>query len=300
MIDLLNQAVRIAVPYILAAVGGTICELGGVVNIGLEGMILTGAFCAVLGSFYTGSAWAGVLAALMGGGLAAWLHGIVSIRYRGNQIISGLAVNILAGGITKFFLKAIFHSSANSSRVEGIGSWSLGFVSKIPILGEILSHPLLLLTLALVVLAQLLVYKTPFGLRLRAVGEHPECADTLGIRVHRMRYAAVILSGMFAALGGAWLSMDQHQFTDNMSGGRGYIALAALIFGKWTPAGAAAAALLFGLAEALQIHLQTMGLRVPNQFIQMIPYVATIVILAGAIGRTKPPAADGKPYPEGD
>lgn len=297
-IALLSQAVRISVPYVLASLGGVLSELGGVVNIALEGLILTGAFCAVLGAHYSGSAWVGLACAMLGGGLAALLHGVVCIRYRANQIISGLAVNILAVGLTKFFLKVIFHSSSNSTRVEGLPVWDWGAMSSVPVLGEILSYPLILLTAALIFGAHLLVNRTPFGLRLRSVGEHPACADTLGIDVYRTRYIGVALSGMMAALGGAWLAMDQHQFTDGMSGGRGYIALAAMIFGKWTPLGACAAALLFGLAESVQIQLQTVGVKISTQFIQMIPYVLTIVVLAGAIGRAKPPSADGVPYPE--
>lgn len=304
---LLSQAIRISVPYILATLGGTISELGGVVNIALEGLILTGSFCAVLGTYYSGSAWVGLLSAVIGGALVSLIHGIVSIRYRANQIISGLAINILAIGLTKFFLKVIFHSSSNSSRVTGLPSWNwggqslaepCGGLSSIPILGEILSHPLILLTVVLILTAHILVYRTPFGLRLRAVGEHPACADTLGIKVYGMRYMGVILSGILASLGGAWLAFDQHQFTDGMSGGRGYIALAAMIFGKWSPFGATLAALLFGIAEAVQIQLQTAGIKVPTQFIQMIPYLLTIIVLAGAIGRARPPSADGIPYPQ--
>lgn len=295
---LLNQAIRISVPYVLAALGGTISELGGVVNIALEGLILTGSFCAVLGTFYSGSAWVGLLSAVVGGALVALIHGVVSIRYRANQIISGLAINILAVGLTKFFLKVIFHSSSNSSRVTGLPHWNWMGLSSVPILGEILSQPLILLTLILVLVTHILVEKTPFGLRLRSVGEHPACADTLGIKVHQMRTIGVAISGILASLGGAWLALDQHQFTDGMSGGRGYIALAAMIFGKWSPLGATLAALLFGLAEAVQIQLQTFGVKIPTQFIQMIPYLLTIIVLAGVIGRAKPPAADGLPYPE--
>ncbi len=283
MTAFLHQSLRIAVPYVLAALGGTVCELGGVINIALEGLILAGAFGAAIGAYYTGSPWLGLLAALAAGAAVAAVHGAASIRWRVNQIISGLAINMAVVGLAKFFLKLLFHSASNSAKAPALPAWVL-----------------LSATALLVPLVHWVVYRTRFGLRLRAVGEHPECADTLGVDVARLRYAGVILSGLLAALGGAWLAFDQRQYTDGMSGGRGYIALSALIFGKWTPLGAAGAALLFGLAESLQIHLQTVGVKLPTQVIQMIPYLLTVVVLAGAIGRARPPKADGLPYPSDD
>jgi len=278
---LLRQTMLISIPYILAALGGTLSELGGVVNIALEGLIVMGAFIAVLVSHWTGNAWLGLTAGLAAGALLASLHALLSLRFRADQIISGLAINILAVGVSRFLLKIIFHSSSNSTRVESVPAWLL-----------------IALTMILIIVVHAVVYYTPFGLRLRAVGEHPECADTLGVSVNRLRIWGVILSGLLASLGGAWLAFDQHQFTVGMSGGRGYIALTAMIFGKWTPLGATAAALLFGFAEATQIQLQSVGVDIPTQLIQMIPYVLTIVVLAGFIGRATPPAADGRPYPE--
>ncbi|MDD2773660.1 MAG: ABC transporter permease [Elusimicrobiales bacterium] len=294
---LLSQTVRISVPYVLAALGATISETGGVVNIALEGLILTGAFCAVLGSHYSGNPWVGVMAAMTGGIFVSLIHAVVCIRFRANQIISGLAINILAAGATKFFLKLIFHSSSNSSRVAGLPHWSFFGLDRAPVIGAIVSDSLILAAALLVFASYCLIYKTPFGLRLRAVGEHPECAETLGVSVYFMRCAGVMLCGVLAALAGAWLAFDQHQFSADMSGGRGYIALTAMIFGKWNPLWAALAAALFGLAEAFQIQLQTVGVSVPTQFIQMIPYVLTVVLLAGVIGKSRAPAADGKPYP---
>jgi len=294
-LSLLTQTVRISVPYALAALGATISELGGVVNIGLEGIILTGAFCSVLGNYYSGNPWVGIAAGVAGGVAAAWIHAVVSIKFRANQIISGLAINILAVGVTKFFLKFFFHSSSNSGRISAF-SWDIPLVSRIPLFGDLLSNPLILLAMFLAAAAYVFVYKTAFGLRLRAVGENPECADTLGINVFLTRYAAVLISGALAALGGVWLAYDQHQFTDGMSGGRGYIALTAMIFGKWNPLLAVFAALFFGLAEASQIQLQTMGLNIPVQFIQMIPYLLTIIVLAGTFTSSAAPSADGVPY----
>ena len=297
---LLSQTVRISVPYVLAAIGATISETGGVVNIALEGVMLTGAFCAVLGSYYSGNPWVGVVTAMLGGMFVSLIHAVVSIRYRANQIISGLAINILAIGVTKFFLKLIFNSSSNSSRVEGLPHWSFGGLDRVPLLGTIISDPLILAAAVLVFACWYLIYKTPYGLRLRAVGEHPECAETLGVNVYAMRYSAVLLCGALTALAGAWLAFDQHQFSDEMSGGRGYIALTAMIFGKWNPVGATLAAVLFGFAEAVQIQLQSVGVDIPTQFMQMMPYVLTIIVLAGVIGKSSAPAADGKPYPDED
>ena len=293
---LLSTTIRISIPYILTALGATVSELGGVVNIGLEGLILIGAFCSVLGNYCTGNPWLGVLCAIAGGMFFAWIHAVVCIKFRANQIISGLALNILAIGVTKFFLKYFFHSSSNSGRISGLPEWNIPFLSNLPILGDIVSNPLILITILLIFAVFYTVYHTPFGLRLRAVGENPEAADTLGVNVYKMRYAGVLISGALAALGGVWLAYDQHQFTDGMSGGRGYIALTAMIFGKWNPLLATLAALFFGLAEAMQIQLQTIGVDLPVQFIQMIPYVLTIVVLAGSFSKATGPAADGVPY----
>jgi simple sugar transport system permease protein len=288
------QVIRISVPYVLAATGGTFSERGGVVNIGLEGMMLAGAFSATLGTFHTGNPWFGILCGIAGGTLFALVHAIVTVTYKADQIVSGIALNLLAVGVTKFLLKLQFGSSSNSERIIGLPSVTIPIVSDVPILGTIVSSPIILATLVLVIGSHRILFKSVFGLRLRSVGEHPEAADTLGIPVLGMRYAGVLLSGMMAGLGGAWLAMDQHSFTDGMSAGRGFIALAAIIVGKWNPVGAAGACLLFGLAESLQIQLQGKG--IPTQFIQMIPYVLTMIVLAGFIGRSVPPSADGVPY----
>jgi ABC-type uncharacterized transport system permease subunit len=294
-LSLLSQTIRISIPYILAALGATVSELGGVVNIGLEGLILIGAFFSVIGNYYTNNPWLGLLFGVFGGVVFAWLHAYVSIKFRANQIISGIALNIMAVGVTKFFLKFIFHSSSNSSRISGITPINTP-LSKIPLIGDIVSSPLIIITIVLIFAVYYTVYKTSFGLRLRSVGENPEAADTLGINVYKIRYIGVLVSGALAALGGVWLAYDQHQFTDGMSGGRGYIALAAMIFGKWDPLLATVASLLFGFAEAIQIQLQTMGINIPVQFIQMIPYALTIIVLALSLSKSQSPSADGIPY----
>ncbi|HEX4460884.1 MAG TPA: ABC transporter permease, partial [Polyangia bacterium] len=272
--------VRITVPYALAALGGTLSERSGVINIALEGLLLTGAFCATLGAFYGHGALAGILGGVAGGVVVAALYALLVVKLGGDQIVCGVALNLFADGMTRFWLKATFDSSSNSPRIDAWGH---------------VAAPLIVLTIALVALVQLVVYRTPFGLRLRAVGEHPEAARSLGVDAARVRWQALLLAGALAGLGGAWLAADQRQFVAGMSNGRGYIALAAMIFGHWRPARAAAACLLFGLAEALQIALQAAGVGVPGWAVQMLPYALTMVTLAGFIGRATPPAALGRP-----
>jgi ABC-type uncharacterized transport system permease subunit len=294
LLAMLAQTLRISVPYGLAAVGGALSERGGVINIALEGLLLLGALGYVLGAHFTGSAWAGLGAAMLAGVLVALVHAFVTVTCRADQITSGLGINLAALGLSRFVLKEVFGSSSNSSRVAGLPQWDVPVLGAIPFVGPLFGNPLVLLALVLVAFAHVLLFRTAFGLRLRSTGEHPEAAATLGLSVAKLRYAGVLLSGVFAGLGGAWLAADQRSFTDGMSGGRGYIALAAMIVGKWNPGGAVLACLLFGLCETLQIRFQ--GGAVPNEFLQMLPYVVTMVVLAGAIGRAHPPAAVGTPY----
>ena len=283
----LVQTLSISIPYLFAASGGVVAERAGVVSLTLEGFMLTGAFTATLGAHYSGSPWIGVLCGIGGGLLAGALHAVASIRYRADQIVVGIAINLLAVGITRFFLQLAFNSSSNSARIAGFSREEAGG------LFSPLADPLVWLGLLAIPAVAFLVSRTPFGLRVRAVGEHPEAATTVGVRVSRVRYAAVILSGALAAMGGVYLALDQHQFTDQMTAGRGFIALAAIIFGRWDPVRAGIACLLFAAAEALQIQLQTVQ-AIPSQFVSMIPYVLTIVALAGVVGRAVPPAALGK------
>jgi general nucleoside transport system permease protein len=212
------------------------------------------------------------------------IHAVATIRYRADQVVVGVAINLLAIGVTRFFLKLFFASSSNSPRVAGFGGniRAAGF-----------DNPLLWLGIIVAPLAAFVVYKTPFGLRVRAAGEHPDAAESVGVSVKRVRYVAVAISGILAALGGVYLALDQHQFTDQMTAGRGFIAISAVIFGRWDPIRAAAACLLFAAAETLQIQLQGSH-AIPSQFIEMIPYALTIIALAGVVGRAVPPAALGK------
>jgi simple sugar transport system permease protein len=276
------QTLRITIPYLLPSLGATFSEKGGVINIALEGILLTGAFCTVLGTYFTGNVFVGTLCGISAGLFVSLIHSFVTITCKANQIVSGIALNILALGVTKFFCRIIFNSSSNSARIPGIEAFGLPF------------NPFIVLCVLLVVLSYFLMYKTRFGLRLRAVGENPEAADSLGISVTKLRYAGVLISGILAGLGGAWLAFDQHSFTDGISAGRGYIALAAMIIGKWNPIGAAAACLFFGFAESFSLQFQDSG--IPTQFIQMLPYVLTIIVLAGFIGKANSPAADGIPF----
>ncbi len=287
LLAFLAQTLRIAIPYLFASAGGVISERAGLIGLTLEGYMLSAAFAAAVGSHYSGSPWIGALCGIAGGVSMAMLYAVCSLRFRANQIVVGIAINLLAIGLTRVFLRFIFDSSSNSSRVAGFGSETGGG------LAALVSNPLIWLGLATVPALAWLLYRTPFGLRVRAVGEHPDAAASVGVRVNRVRYAAAALSGMLAGLGGVYLVLDQHQFTDQMTAGRGFIAIAATIFGRWDPVRVALACLLFAAAETMQIQLQGMKI-VPSQFLEMLPYVLTIIALAGVVGRAVPPAALGK------
>jgi simple sugar transport system permease protein len=284
----LAQTLRIAIPYLLAAAGGVISERAGLIGLTLEGYMLGGAFAAAVGSYLAGAPWIGVLAALVAGGLLALLYAASAIRFRADQVVIGIAINLLAIGLTRFFLRLFFDSSSNSPRVPGfqVTGSGTGF-------GALAQNPLVWIGVLTIPATAWVLYRTPFGLRVRAVGEHPVAAASVGVPVARVRYLAAILSGMLAGLGGAYLALDQHQFTDGMTAGRGFIALAATIFGRWDPVRAGLACLLFAAAETLQIQLQG-SQAIPSQFVEMIPYVLTIIALAGVVGRAIPPAALGK------
>jgi simple sugar transport system permease protein len=289
LLGFLAQTLRIAVPYLFAAAGGVLAERAGIISLTLEGFMLGGAFTAMLGSYYSGSPWIGVLCGIAGGLALGSLHAVSTIRFKADQVVSGIAINLLAVGLTRYFLKLVFDSSSNSPRVAGFSAGA----SSTALVAGLVHNPLIPLGLLTVPAVAWLLYRTPFGLRVRAVGEHPEAAITLGVSVARVRYVAVALSGALAALGGAYLSLDQHQFTDGMSAGRGFIALAAIIFGRWDPMRAGLACLFFAAAETLQIQLQGMQ-AIPSQFVQMIPYLLTIIALVGVVGRAVPPAALGR------
>ena len=282
LVVILLQIVRLAIPYVLASVGATFSERSGVVNIALEGMMLIGAFGAAFGQYKTGSALIGIVVALLCGLAVALLFAYVTVSLKADQIVAGIAVNILVMGMTRFGLTLLFSSSMNSERIMGV---------EVPFL---FMDPLFLAAVFSVFAGQWVLFRTPFGLRLRATGESAETADSAGINVNSMRYAGVLVSGALAALAGAFLVFQQHTFTDNMSAGRGYIALAAMIIGKWTPAGAALASLLFASAESMEIWFQTGW--IPSQLVQSMPYVLTLVVLAGFVGRASAPRDAGIPF----
>ena len=287
VIAFILQTIRISIPYLLAAAGGVMSERVGVIALYLEGLLLSGAFGAVLAAHYSGNAWVGLLGAVAAGLIVTSILAIATLRFKANQVVVGVAINLLVVGVTRFYLRLAFDSASNSPRVAGFGGEGTGgmFAS--------FANPLVWIGLLALPFLGWLLYKTPFGLRARAVGEKPEAAATLGVPVMALRVRGLLIAGALASLGGAYLALDQHQFTDGMSAGRGFIALAAVIFGRWEPIRVAVACLLFAAAETLQIQLQGAQL-VPSQFIEMIPYVLTIVALAGVVGRSTAPAALGK------
>lgn len=295
--QLLSSTIRNATPLIFAALGGMFSERSGVVNIGLEGLMLISAFAGVVGAFLSGSALVGLGTAMAAGLLFALIHAVMTITFEADQIISGTAINLLALGGTGYLMVEIFGSGGTSPNVQGFAPVPVPLLSEIPLVGPALFNQSLLVYLmyALVPVTFFVLFKTPFGLRLRGTGESPEAVDTAGVSVFRMRYYGVALSGLLASLGGVYLSMGiLSAFTENMTNGRGFIALAALIFGRWHPVGAAGAALLFGFAQAFTF--QAPQDVVPLEFLQMIPYILTLVVLAGFGGRAIAPAAIGKPY----
>ncbi|MDP9426938.1 MAG: ABC transporter permease [Actinomycetota bacterium] len=294
---ILASTLRNATPLIFAALGGMFSERSGVVNIGLEGLMLISAFAGAVGAFYSGNALVGLATALGAGLLFALIHAVMCITFEADQIISGTAINLLALGGTGFLMVVFFGSGGTTPRVASFELVRIPGLADIPVIGPALFEQSLLVYLMyfLVPLTFFVVFRTPFGLRLRASGEVPEAVDTAGVNVTRMRYYGVALSGMLAALGGVYLSMSLlSAFTEGMTNGRGFIALAALIFGRWNPIGAALAALLFGLAQAVTFRVAQDV--IPLEFVQMFPYILTIVVLAGFGGRAIAPSALGKPY----
>ncbi|NTW01029.1 MAG: ABC transporter permease [Oscillochloris sp.] len=310
-ITLISETLRLATPIALGALAGIYAERSGVVNIAIEGMMLTGAAFGFASYVATGNIWFGVLVAILMGGLIALLHGLLSITFKVDQVISGTVINILAIGVTGYMRRQyiiprvnVIQAESTQQTIATLPQFTIPGLGDIPIIGKLFfeGKPIFFTMLALVVLTHIVLFYTRWGLRTRAVGENPRAADTVGINVFRTRYINIMISGMIAGLGGAWLSLEKvGGFDDGMTAGKGFIALAAMIFGKWTPFGAFGGSMLFGFSEALGIRFQILkvelfGGPVPTQFLQMLPYVLTIVVLAGLIGRSVGPAAAGKPY----
>lgn len=283
---IIPATIRSATPLMFAALGGNFSERSGVVNIGLDGIMTVGAFSAVYFSYKTGSPWMGLLGAMFAGGLFGLLLAYLSIRFKANQVIVGTAINILAASLTTFLLVAVWGRPGQTNSVSAFSDWG-------PF--NIFTY----LAFALVAVSYYVMFKTPFGLRLRAVGEHPKAADTLGVNVQLTRYLCVILSGVLGGIGGASLSIGSlNLFKEGMVAGRGFIALAALIFGKWNPLGAAGACLFFGFAVALETV--SSDLPIPREFIFAMPYILTMFAVSGFIGKAVGPAASGIPYEKGE
>ncbi len=296
---MLKQSLLGGIPILLAALSGLMCERSGVVNIGIEGMMLTGAFLASLFGSLSQSVWVGLLAALLGGALMGALLAVLAIRYRVDQIVAGTAINILATGLTSYFSSAYLQHNEHLNTPPTFKPIPIPLLSKIPLVGPVLFNQTLLVYvgLILVVVIHVMLFYTRWGLRSRAVGEHPRAADTLGVNVFKTRYVNTILGGTIAGLGGAYLILSSvGRFDELMTAGRGFIGLAAMIFGKWMPFGALGASLIFGFANSLQVSLAILRVPIPSQFLLMAPYLVTMIALAGVVGRATAPAADGVPY----
>ena len=301
-ISLITATLRIATPLIFAALGGMFSERSGVVNIGLEGMMTIGAFFAVYATHITRSPIIGIFAGMIAGGLLALIHAVLSVNLRADQVISGTAINLFSTALASFLIIRLFGKGGQTDVVKGLPFNVPQGIANIPVIGPFISgiNWFVILAIILVFVSYYIMYKTPMGLRIRAVGEHPKAADTLGINVYKTRYMCVIISGVLAGLGGAALSLGITPiFKENMVAGRGFIALAAMIFGNWKPFGILGACALFGFGEAFQIFAQGFSWSLPTEFYSAIPYILTMLALAGFVGKTQAPAADGQPYEKG-
>ena len=300
LVGMLGSSLVRATPIALAALCGVMSERCGVVNIAIEGIMLSSALAAVVAGTMTHNLYIGLLVAMLTGGLLATVHAVLSISLKVDQIVSGTAINIFAAGATSFIAARFLEK--NIDKLNNSGTFPIlpiPLLSKIPLLGPILFENGLIVYLALIlaVLIHFMLFYTPWGLRTRAVGEHPRAADTLGINVYLVRYVNVILGGMVAGVGGAYFTIGSvGRFDEIMTAGKGFIGLAAMIFGKWNPFGAFASSLIFGFADSLQVKLQILRVPIPSEFLLMAPYIVTMVVLAGVVGRARMPAADGQPY----
>jgi simple sugar transport system permease protein len=295
--------VKAALPLVLGALAGVLCERTGVINVAIEGQLLTGAFAGALVGTLAASAWAGLIAAAVGGLFIALLLAVLAIRYLVDQVVLGVVLNLFALGLTGFLFTQLMQPHGDKYNEPPVfPTWRIPGLADIPVIGPGLfaTNVFGYLALVLVIVVHLALFRTRWGLRTRAVGEHPTAADTVGIKVNLTRYRNVLLAGLVAGIGGASLTIgDVGGFNQNMTNGKGFIALAALIFGRWSPIGATLAALLFGFSEALGTFLSNNGSPIPSEFLSMLPYVATIVAVAGLVGRVRAPAADGQPYVKG-
>ncbi len=300
--DFVYATLRLTTPVLFAALGGLLCERAGVINIGLEGLMLAGALTAYVVALRSGSPWLGIGAALLAGALVAAVFAVAIVSFRANQIVSAVGLNILMLGLTGVALRAAVGLAAGQSPAPRLPIWRIPVLSELPGIGRMLfAHlPFVYLVFILAALIAFLFYRTTWGLSIRAVGEHPRAAETVGIHVQWVRFATVVASGVLAGLGGALLSVGYlNTFQENMTAGRGFIAFSAIIFGRYTPAGTVLASLLFGAVDALQLRVQAFGIPIPYQFLVILPYVVTLLALFG-VGRSQAPAASGVPYAPGE
>jgi ABC-type uncharacterized transport system permease subunit len=301
VVNLLQSTMNLSIPLVLGALAGCMCERSGVINIAIEGQLLLGAFTAAIVSsaFAAGALWLGLVSGSLAGGLVGLVLAAFAIRFLVDQIILGVVLNVLVSGLTGYLADRVLVTHPNLNAGLTFSNVRIPGLGQIPIIGPIFfnSTVFLYIMYGMIILVQVSLFSTRWGLRVRAVGEHPTAAETVGIRVLATRYRNVILGGLIAGIGGAYLTIGSvGTFSKDMSSGLGYIALAAMIFGRWTPLGATAAALLFGFANSLQSTLSTINVPIPSYILLMAPYVATIIAVAGLIGRVRAPAADGKPY----
>jgi len=299
LLGLLQSTVLLSVPIAFGALSGVLCERSGVINIGIEGMLLTAAFMAGIGASAASNLWLGLVLAAAVGGFLGWILAVLAIRYRVDQIIAGTFINLLALGLTNYLYVRVLEPHPDLNDPGTFTKIKVPFLSKIPVLGPILFNQNIFVYLLLIIIVAVHVglFYTRWGLRVRAVGEHPEAADTVGIRVLFTRYRNVILGGIVAGIGGAFFTLGAiGRFDQDTTSGRGFIGLAAMIFGRWNPVGAFMAALVFGFADSLQTKLSILRVPIPSQFLLMAPYLVTIAVVAGLVRRARPPAADGRPY----
>lgn len=300
MTGMISSSLVRATPIALAALCGVISERSAVLNIGIEGIMLIASQAAVVAASVTDSLFLGLITALLAGGLIAALHAFLVIRFKVDQVVSGVAINIFGVGLTSFISSRFLGDNTDLLNNSGIFPViPIPVLSKIPLIGPMFfeNNIIIYLTIILVVVMHIMLFYTPWGLRTRAVGEHPKAADTLGINVYFVRYVNVILGGVIAGLGGAYFTIGSvGRFDEVLTAGKGFIGLAAVIFGKWTPIGAFTSSLIFGFADSLQVKLQILRVPIPSEFLLMAPYIVTMIILTGVVGRAIPPAADGQPY----
>jgi simple sugar transport system permease protein len=304
---LVQNSITASIPYVLGALAGIVCERSGVINIAIEGQMLVGAFAGAMFASSAGSLGIGLLAAVLGGALIGILLAVFAIRYLVNQVVLGVVLNTFALGLTNLGFHAIMSGEHNAAKYNAgatLNPIKIPVLADIPVIGQALFNVniIVYLTYGLIVVIDVGLFRTRWGLRTRAVGEHPKAADTVGIKVNRIRYRNVVIGGLIAGLAGAALTIGgSGAFNANISSGKGFIALAAVIFGRWSPRGAIAAALLFGFTDQLQITLGIVGtpVQIPSAFLSMAPYIATVIAVAGLVGRVQAPAADGEPYVKG-